>query len=60
MDTIGTNPVLENSLLGERWFNPDYLASQGIDFFRQLVDAFNNSGIQSATVYNIVSSLCFS
>lgn len=59
MDTVGTNPVLENSLLGERWFNPDYLASQGIDFFRQLVDAFNNSGIQSATVYNIVSSLLF-
>lgn len=33
---MNPNPILEDSVLGSKWFNPDYLFNQGLEFFRQL------------------------
>lgn len=59
MDTTTPNAIFGNSLLGSKWFNPEYLLNQAILYFHQIVDAFNNTGIQFTTVYNIFSLLLF-
>ncbi len=33
---MNPNPILENSALGSKFFNPDYLFNQGLTFFRNL------------------------
>jgi len=46
---MNQNPILENSFLGSKYFNPDYLFNQGLVFFRQLFDftSSNSTGIMS-------------
>ncbi len=59
MGTSAPNSIFGNSLLGSKWFNPEYLLNQAILYFHQLVDAFNNTGIQFTTVYHVVSLFLF-
>lgn len=49
---MNQNSVLENSFLGSKWFNPDYLFNQGVTFFHQL---FNYSiSAQVISVYHAI------
>lgn len=59
MDTNTPNAIFGNSILGSKWFNPEYWFNQAILYFHQLADASNNTGIQFTAVYNIVSLLLF-
>lgn len=36
--TVNQNPLLQDSFLSSKWFNPDYLFVKGIVFFHQLYD----------------------
>ena len=36
---MNPNSILENSFLGSKWLNPDYLFNQGVNFFHNI---FNN------------------
>jgi len=52
MDTtlpVNQNPVLADSTLGSKWFNPDYLFNRSIELIRQLYHYFvdNNAAIIS-------------
>lgn len=47
LQTINSNPLLENSVLGSKWFNPDYLFNQGIIFFHQLFNYSVSAGVMS-------------
>ena len=49
-----TNSILENSVLGSKWFNPEYLFNQGVAFFHQFFTFFNNNGPQIASVFNTI------
>ena len=44
---MNPNPILENTVLGSKWLNPDFLFNQGVVFFHQVVDFFNNFKIGS-------------
>lgn len=57
--TTAPNVIFGNSVLSAKWFNPEYLLNQAIVYFHQIVDSFNNTGIQFTTVYNIVSLFLF-
>jgi len=57
MDTsLNSNPILENSVLGSKWLNPDYLFNQGVAFFSQTFDFINNN---SALILSIFHSILF-
>jgi len=51
---MNQNPILENSILSSKWFNPDYLFNQGIAFFHQVGAFFHNDWGQVASVFNDV------
>ena len=44
---MNPNPILENSAFGSKWFNPDYLFSQGVAFFQKLFNSTIDAGIVS-------------
>ena len=46
------NTVVEDSVLGSKFFNPDYLFNQGYTFFRQFFNFVNNSDAQIASFYH--------
>src|SRR3989344_3925495 len=48
---MNPNPLLENSVLGSKWFNPEYLFNQSIDFFQQVAVFFHNTGAQILAFY---------
>lgn len=56
---MGPNPIFGDSILNSNFFNPEYLLNQAIDFFREFITFFENSGIQFETVFQIVSFLLF-
>jgi hypothetical protein len=45
------NPILEDSILGSNWLNPDYLFNQGAVFFHQIGNFLDNNGAEIASVY---------
>lgn len=49
---MNPNPILEDSVLGSQWFNPDYLFNQGATFFDQLFTYLNNNGDGMMSVFN--------
>ncbi len=49
---MNQNSILENSVLGSKWFNPDFWFSQGALFFHQLFDFFNNNGAEIIPIYH--------
>lgn len=51
---MSPNPILENSILGSKWFNPDYLFNQSIAFFHQLFDFSNNNGVTIESFYHTI------
>lgn len=51
---VNTNPLIDNSFLGSKWFDPSYLFNQGVDFSRGTSDFFANNGDQIASVYNTI------
>ena len=51
---MNPNPILENSVLGSKWFNPEYLFNQGAVFFNRIFDFFSGNGGQILHVYNTV------
>lgn len=51
---MNQNPILENSFLGSQWFNPDYLFNQGIIFFNQFIEFFNNNGASIVSISNTI------
>jgi len=54
MQTVNQNSLLNDSFLGSKYFNPDYLFNQGVLFIKQLV-AF----IASARAVNIEKTVLF-
>lgn len=44
---MSPNSILENSTLGSRWFNPDYLFNHGIAFFQKFFNSTIDAGIVS-------------
>lgn len=49
------NNLLEDSFLGSKWFNPEYLFNQGVLFFRHAFEYFqNNSSDIVSFSYNIL------
>jgi len=53
---MDSNPLLENSVLGSKWFNPDYLFNQGAAFFTKL---FNWTVSIDAQIVNIYHNILF-
>ena len=52
--TVTQNPILGDSVLGSNWFNPDYLFNQGIVFFNQVFDYFNNNNAEATSFYHTI------
>ena len=38
---MNNNPVIDNSILGSKFLNPDYLFNQGVTFFSHVLTAKN-------------------
>jgi len=53
---MDSNSLLENSILGSKWFNPDYLFNQGTTFFSKL---FNWTVSVDAQIINIYHNILF-
>lgn len=51
---MNSNPILENSVLGSNWFNPDYLFNQGIVFFQHSFGFFNDNGTGVMSFLHII------
>lgn len=51
---INPNPILENSFLGSKWLNPDYLFNQGASFFRSLFNLNIENWPQIVSVYHAI------
>lgn len=49
---MNPNPILENSFLGSKWFNPDYLFNQGVTFFHNLFGFKVENGAQILSIYH--------
>lgn len=52
--SVNPNPVLEDSVLGSKWFNPDYLFNQGVIFFQQFWGYINNTSAEIISVYHTI------
>ncbi len=52
MDSFNQNPLLQDSVLGSKWFNPDFLFNQGVAFFQGLFGTTNSA--QLLSVYHTV------
>ena len=52
--TVNQNPLLEDSILGSNWFNPDYLFNQGFIFFSQFFNYFNNNRVESISLFHTI------
>ena len=52
--SLTPNPILENSLLGSKWFNPEYLFKQGIVFFDSLFAYLGSASGQIASFYRMI------
>lgn len=46
-----SSPLLENSFLGSKWFNPEYLSQQGLLYIEKIVAFFKNGGGQSVVPF---------
>src|SRR4051812_6395256 len=46
------NTFVQNSVLGSKWFNPDYLFNQAISFFQQLPEFFRNHDLHLLPLFN--------
>ena len=55
--TVTQNPVLGDSALGSKWFNPDYLFNQGVSFFNDVLGFSAVNGPQILSVYHTVAFL---
>lgn len=51
---MDSNSLLENSFLGSKWLNPDYLFSQGSTFFTNLFNYTISVNSQIISVYHTV------
>jgi hypothetical protein len=53
---MNPNPIIQDTVLGSRWLNPDYLFNQGIVFFQQVADFFQNFNVGSEllSIYHMV------
>ncbi len=51
---VNQNPILEDSVLGSKWLNPDYLFNQGYTFFQNLFESIVGSGSQITAVYHTI------
>lgn len=50
INIMNPNPILENSALGSKYFNPDYLFNQAIAFFHYI----GNTGAEIISVYHTI------
>lgn len=53
METSNNN-ILGDSVLGSKWFNPDYLFNQGITFLHNLFSYIASIGTQILSVYHVI------
>lgn len=51
---VTQNPIISDSFLGSKFFNPDYLFNQGVAFFQQLFIYFGNNGAQIIAIFNTI------
>ncbi|MEI8174834.1 MAG: hypothetical protein WCG28_02690 [bacterium] len=51
---MNQNSLLENTFLGSKWFNPDYLFNQGIAFFQSLSHLSISNSAQILSIYHAV------
>ncbi len=49
---ISQNNIIGDSILGSKWFNPEYLFSQGVAFFHQLSNYINSGDFQITSLFN--------
>lgn len=52
--SVNQNPILGDSILGSKWFNPDYLFNQGLEFFRNLFYQVGNVDSEIVSAYNTI------
>lgn len=51
---MNPNPLLENSFLGSKWLNPDYLFGKGSAFFQNLFNFNISNWPQILSIYNSI------
>ncbi len=51
---MNQNIILENTLLGSKWFDPQYLFNQGVIFSQNFVNFFNNHGAGIVSIFNTI------
>ena len=52
--SLNPNPVLGDSFLNSKWFDPNYLFNQGVAFFHQIFNFFSNNGAGIVSIYHNV------
>ncbi len=55
---MNQNPILENTFLASKWFNPDYLFNQAVIFFQHVGNFFHNFHVGS-DLLNIYYGILF-
>ena len=51
---MNPNPILEDSVLGSKYFNPDYLFNQGYSLIRQFFSVVDSNGVQIISTYHTI------
>ena len=54
MDTTSSNLILQNSFLGSKWFNPNYLFNQVTSFFHNLSNIDPNNYTAVISLYHTI------
>ena len=53
---MNPNPILEGSILGSKWLNPEYLFNQAVIFFSKIGSFISNTTDSLVTIYYIALS----
>src|SRR3989344_5682246 len=51
---VNQNPIIEDTVLGSNWLNPDYLFNHGVTFFQNLFNYITGISSQINSVYHTV------
>ena len=51
---MNQNSILGDSVLGSKWFNPDYLFNQGVSFFHNLSNSNIDNSAQILSLYHTI------
>jgi len=51
---MNPNPIISDTVLGSKYFNPDYLFNQALSFFRALFESTSNISTEIISLYNTI------